>query len=212
MSLTYVISDLHGRLDLLNVALDKILMNAPGTVVFTGDYIDRGPDSAGVVQRIMDGPKDGWRWVPIRGNHEDMMLECVRGTADLGWWVGNGGAATLASYGGEPFAAHLDWCDALPRLWSDEHRVYVHAGMSKQYDMAEQPEEITQWYRYPTGADVGYRGKHVVHGHTPNRNGPELFSQRTNLDTYAVGTGRLVVGVFDDNKPGGPVSLIEVKA
>lgn len=210
MSLTYVISDLHGRLDLLELALAAIEENAPGVVVFTGDFIDRGPDSKGVVDRVKAGPTvDGWRWSVVRGNHEDMALHCADGT-DLAWWVSNGGAETLVSYGGSVSPDHLDWFSSLPRLTWDKYRVYVHAGLDRRVPLDEQIESDTQWKRYPKGATAGYQDKHIVHGHTPVLDGPELFDGRTNLDTGAVFTGRLVVGVFDDNKAGGPVSLIEV--
>lgn len=210
MGLTFVIADIHGRLDLLNSALAEIEARmAGGRIVFTGDYIDRGLESAGVVQRLIDGPPANWEWVCIRGNHEDMLLTCKDGE-NLGWWVANGGGETIVSYGGEINQAHVEWMDALPRLWWDDHRVYTHAGVNESHELTEQVEAVTQWFRYPKGADVGYRGKHVVHGHTPNANGPELFENRTNLDTGAVFTGRLVVGIFEDATPGGPVNLIEI--
>lgn len=212
--LTFVIADLHGRRDLLDIALESISARASrGTVVLTGDYVDRGPDSAGVVARLMGGPPHGWQWVMLRGNHEDMAVECHALSDDrLSWWINNGGAATLSSYGGNIPADHLDWMRERPRIHSDAHRVYVHAGVNPNLDLSDQNEAMTQWFRYPKGADIGYRGKHVVHGHTPNPSGPEVYNHRTNLDTYAVMTGRLVVGVFDDAFSGGPIDLIEINA
>lgn len=211
MTTTYVISDIHGRMDLLELCLDAISKrDNSGKVIFTGDYIDRGPDSAKVVQRMIDGPPDGWEWVHIRGNHEDMMLECIGGE-NLEWWVANGGGATLASYRDEKeIARHLEWMGNLPRLHWDDHRVYTHAGVSEAHAITDQPEAVTQWFRYPKGADVGYRGKHVVHGHTPVEK-PELYSNRTNLDTGGVFTGKMSIGVFSDDISGGPVEIITVK-
>ena len=60
---------------------------------------------------------------------------------------------------------------------------------------------ILLWHRYPEGDDIGYGERHVVHGHTPNPQGPERLSRRTNLDTLAWKTGRLVIAVFDDHTP-----------
>lgn len=209
---TFVVADIHGRLDLLEKALAAIENRAAsGQVIFTGDFIDRGPESRAVVARLMAGPPEEWVWRFVRGNHEDMLLTCMGGD-NLGWWVANGGGATIASYDGEIDQGHVDWMGALPRLLWDEHRVYVHAGVEECYDLHEQPEAVTQWFRYPARADVGYRGRHVVHGHTPMQDGPELYLSRTNLDTGGFFTGRMVVGVFDDDKPGGPVDLIEVSA
>jgi serine/threonine protein phosphatase 1 len=209
MSKTFVIADIHGRLDLLELALAEI-SNWGGTkVIFTGDFIDRGPDSSLVVQRLMDGPDDGSIWSFVRGNHEDMALHCADGT-DLSWWVANGGGETIASYGGEISAAHLDWFNTLPRLTWDKHRVYVHAGVLEQHKLEDQPEQTTQWHRYSKGEDVGHRGRHVVHGHTPI--GPELLENRTNLDAGSFFSGQLSVGVFDDDIAGGPVDLIHISA
>ena len=209
MSRTYVIPDIHGRLDLMNLALDKIEKNGSGRVIFTGDFIDRGPESKGVVDRLIAGPPSGYHWSFVRGNHEDMALHCADGT-DAEWWIGNGGGETMQSYGGAMMPAHLAWFDSLPRLIWDARRVYVHAGVSEEVPLGKQAEKITQWFRYPDGADVGHHARHVVHGHTPVADGPELLKKRTNLDTGAFFTGRLVVGIFDDDKLGGPIDLIEV--
>jgi serine/threonine protein phosphatase 1 len=207
--LTYVVSDIHGRLDLLDLCLAGIARHGKtGRVVFTGDYIDRGPDSKGVIQRLIDGPKEGWKWDFIRGNHEDFLLEAMKGT-DPRTWASNGDIETMKSYDFDVPAQHLDWIDALPRLLWDDQRVYTHAGVSENYKLDEQPEQITQWYRYPKKADVGYHGRHVVHGHTPHHE-PELYKNRTNLDTGGFSTGKMCVGVFDD-KSGPPIDLITVK-
>lgn len=212
--LTFVVPDLHGRYDLLKLALRKIADYATtGKVVFTGDYVDRGPDSRSIVVNMIAGPPEGWSWVNLRGNHEDMMAECalLPPTADnYHWWLSNGGKATLDSYvGHHDIVEHIEWMKNLPTIHHDAYRVYVHAGVSESYDIDQQPESITQWYRYPPRADIGYRGRHVVHGHTIVLN-PELYTNRTNLDTGAVFHGLLFVGVFHDEIPGGPIDLIEV--
>lgn len=214
MSKTYVIGDLHGQFDLMQQALAEIerSRHSGGTVVFLGDYVDRGPQSKQVVERLMQGPPAGWRWVCLKGNHEDMMAETIGGP-DEGWWLGNGGDATVASYGGDIPREHLEWCRSLPMMHQDKHRVYVHAGVepSRPLTEMEQGESVLLWMRYPENCDVEC-DKHVVHGHTPFRDGPVLMAGRTNLDTGAVFFGRLVVGVFDDDKPGGPAGLITIRS
>lgn len=217
---TYAIADLHGRFDLLGAALDRIEAHAEnGKVIFLGDYVDRGPESRQIIERLMAGAPPGWRWTCLQGNHEAMMLETLRKPLHPDWWVGNGGGQTLLSYGHEDGGAykpsvvpkaHLDWIARLPLLYADEHRVFVHAGVSESYPLDEQPEQVLQWFRYPNGADVGYRGRHVVHGHEQFDDGPILLPKRTDLDTFAWYTGRIVVGVFDDAQPGGPVEVLEV--
>jgi serine/threonine protein phosphatase 1 len=100
----------------------------------------------------------------------------------------------------------------LPVIHHDAHRVYVHAGVEPSGPLDQQREEKLLWMRFPAKANITYPGLRIVHGHTPHRHGPELYSGRTNLDTGAVFYGRLVVGVFDDEEPGGPVSLVGVTA
>jgi len=212
MSRTYVVPDLHGRYDLMEKALERIEVGSPsgGTVVFLGDYIDRGRQSRQVIERLLAGPPERWTWVTLKGNHEDMMVSCCDGP-DIGWWLNNGGAETLESYGGKLPVDHIAWAAKLPMLHTDKHRVYVHAGVEPNRPLDAQGEAVLLWMRYPPNAiDIAYPGLHIVHGHTPQKRGPELYHGRTNLDTGAVFYGRLVVGVFDDDKPGGPVSLIEI--
>lgn len=214
MSRTFVVPDIHGRLDLLCEALRVIERRSPegGKVVFLGDYVDRGPESREVVATLVAGPlTPGWSWEFLRGNHEDMMMQCISGH-EIEWWISNGGSATLATYQGKDaeLLEHLEWMAGLPTVLWDEHRVYVHAGVAEQHELTEQPETMTQWYRYPKRADVGYRGKHVVHGHEINMYGPELYPNRTALDTGAVHTGIMAVAEFDDAIPGGPTNILTI--
>lgn len=213
MSRTYVIPDLHGRFDLLQEALARIEASpSGGTVVFLGDYVDRGPDSHGVINHLMAGAPSGWRWVCLRGNHEDMMREVVRGSAEVGWWVGNGGGATLASYGGEIDPAHLDWIEKLPLYHADQHRIYVHAGVDPTIAMEDQTEAMLLWSRLGKHVDCVHLEGYVVHGHTPFEDGPIILDGRANLDTGAVWTGTLCVAVFDDDVSGKPIEVWLVKS
>ena len=129
-------------------------------------------------------------------------------------WMEKGGDATLASYGGDPAAVpktHIDWLDGLPLIYLDAHRVYVHAGVDSGLPLDQQGEATLLTKRYPRGFAAGYGDRHVVHGHDNDPNGPLLYQGRTNLDTLAWRTGRLVIGVFDGDRPGGPVDLIELR-
>jgi diadenosine tetraphosphatase ApaH/serine/threonine PP2A family protein phosphatase len=217
-SKTYVVPDLHGRFDLLETALARIEAAPPGRVVFTGDYIDRGPQSREVLERLIAGPQlAGWRWICLKGNHEDMLIQASADPRKLRWWLDNGGDATLISYGrkrGEAADAsridpvHIEWMRALPLFFEDAFRLYVHAGVDEGVPLSEQSHNL-MWKRYRPDIDVGYGDLHVVHGHDPAEDGPKLFARRTDLDTGAFFTGRLVVGVFDDDIPGGPAALVE---
>jgi serine/threonine protein phosphatase 1 len=222
MSLTYVVPDLHGRFDLLSEARARISAHAagrPGTVILLGDYVDRGPDSRSVVDRLASGLAwsgltDGWRFVALKGNHDAMMVEALRDPSRLTSWIEKGGDAALRSYGGDPAVvppAHVDWLDRLPLWHLDRHRLYVHAGVDAGIPLDRQSATTLLNKRYPPGEPSGFDGRHVVHGHDNFPDGPLLVEGRSNLDTLAWRTGRLVIGIFDDARAGGPLELIEVK-
>lgn len=216
MAKTYAIADLHGRYDLLIQALNEIFRRPDGgTVVTLGDYVDRGPDSRQIISHLMslrEDPQLGWKVICLKGNHEDMMVETLLAPLDPGWWVGNGGETTLKSYNNEVPSNHLYWAKNLPTIHFDAHRIFVHAGVDPTRPLDDQTDEFKLWYRYTDSADIGHGDRHVVHGHTPNPHGPERYNNRTNLDTLAWRTGRLVVAVFDDDTPGGPVEIIEIRS
>jgi serine/threonine protein phosphatase 1 len=217
MSLTYVIPDLHGRFDLLRDALTEIAGHAAGrtgTIVALGDYVNKGPDSRQVVERMRAGVFDGWQLISLKGNHDAMMVEALRNPSKMQGWIEKGGDATLKSYGGDPSRipqADIAWLDGLPLLHADAHRIFVHAGLDPGVALDAQADRTLLWKRYPKGYQGGYGDRHVVHGHNSFAEGPELYEGRTNLDTLAWRTGRLVTGVFDDDKPGGPVDFVVVK-
>jgi serine/threonine protein phosphatase 1 len=221
VSRTYAIPDLHGRLDLLDRAIDAVVRHAQGmasTIITLGDYVDRGPQSRQVVERLMNWRPDGVRVVNLKGNHEAMMLAVCANLAELDWWIKNGGGETLASYGQSPThpdlraipADHLNWIANLPLLHADRHRIFVHAAVDPATPLNQQNEETLLWKRYPGGTDVGHGLRHVVHGHHANVQAPIVGKHKTNLDGLAWKTGRLVVGVFEDDSAGGPSDFLEI--
>ena len=224
MSQTYAIADLHGRFDLLEMALVKIVDHAelPATLVTLGDYVDRGPDSRQVIERLMGGLNDeDWRLICLKGNHEDIMWQTCRGIVpDCGWWLTNGGGATLISYGQQQGdeadvtivpAEHLRWIERLPLMHVDNHRIFVHAGVNPKNSLDKQDPQDVIWKIYDHRDDSGYGQRHIVHGHDAHAHGPILKRNRTDLDTLAWRTGRLVIGVFDNDVPGGPFDILEVR-
>lgn len=224
MSLTYAIADLHGRYDLLVKALNAIFRRpGGGTVVTLGDYVDRGPESRQIIEHLKslrENTRDGWSLVCLKGNHEDMMVETLTAPLNPQWWIGNGGGQTLISYGHlargnyDPTVVptdHIAWLSALPKMHVTKHRIYVHAGVDPTRSLDDQKDEVLLWWLYPDGADLGHGERHVVHGHHQFEDGPKLFANRTDLDTFAWYTGRIVVGVFDEEKPGGPIEVIEIR-
>jgi serine/threonine protein phosphatase 1 len=216
MNLTYAIPDLHGRFDLLCDALAKIAGHASGnsgTIVGLGDYVNKGPHSKQVVERLRRGVFDGWKFFPLKGNHDAMMVEALRDPSKMNGWIERGGDTTLKSYGGDPSVipqADIAWLESLPLMHVDTHRIFVHAGVDPDVALDVQAERTLLWKRYPKGYKQGFGDRHVVHGHNSFAEGPELYEGRTNLDTLAWRTGRLVIGVFDDAKPAGPVDFVMV--
>ena len=227
---TYAIGDVHGRLDLLRLAIDAIAEHtagAPFRVVFLGDYVDRGPDSRGVVELLIDLRKR-WPVTCLKGNHEALMVQAITepGGEWMGLWLENGGEETLRSYGARPGddleaaipPEHLRWMSGLPRTTGDGHRIYVHAGLMPGTPVDRQKDETLLWIRERfLTARAGEFEAHVVHGHTPLWDGkpnpaePELLAHRTNLDTAAFASGVLTIGVFDAETPGGPIEVLKVR-
>ncbi|WP_158815216.1 metallophosphoesterase [Methylocapsa sp. S129] len=168
---TYVVPDLHGRFDLLKLALSSIEKNEAGSVVFTGDYIDRGPQSREVIERLIAGPSTGWKWICLLGNHEDMLIQASQNWLKIRQWLRNGGEATLRSYGSKTGSmldfsmvepAHVAWMQALPLFHRDQHRVYVHAGMEEGVPLDQQSKHTLIWKRYGEGSAEGYGALHIV--------------------------------------------------
>jgi serine/threonine protein phosphatase 1 len=223
MSFTYAIPDVHGRLDLLDAGLARVAQHAAGeraTIVTLGDYVDRGPNSRGVIECLMAWRSETLTLVALKGNHEAMMWETCNNLLELGRWVENGGGQTLASYGVNYSLldsnlrlvpqAHLDWIANLAVMHVDRHRVFAHAGVDCKIPLSRQSEQVLLWKRYPAGFDRGHGDRHVVHGHHADPKAPLVTSGKTNLDGLAWQTGRLVIGVFDDDRPGGAVEFLEI--
>lgn len=223
MTLTYAIPDLHGRFDLLDQALSRILEHAGGQdacVVTLGDYVDRGPNSREVIEFLMAWPFPSLRLVALKGNHEAMMWEACNNLVETEYWLANGGDTTLVSYGefraGDSIRSliperHLQWIGELPTIYADTHRVFVHAGVDPGVPLNQQREQTLLWKRYPRGFSSGHGRRHVVHGHHADERGPVVSKGKTNLDAMAWRTGRLVVGIFRDDTVGGGVEFLEVR-
>ena len=204
---TFVIADIHGRADLLEIALSKIYNYASeGTIITLGDYIDRGPNSKEVVNILMNKVKPEYKLINLSGNHEDFLINRADNRM-LGSWLVNGGFQTLESYNHEIPKEHDEWYQNLKIYYEDEHRFYVHAWIKEGVKAEKQYKHDLLWGRFNDKDDYSYLGKHIVHGHTPHKE-PELLQNRTNLDTGAYSTGKLVVAVFIDEIPGGPDKIL----
>jgi serine/threonine protein phosphatase 1 len=218
--LTYVIGDIHGCADLLDALLERIADHAADRgrrLVFLGDYIDRGPDSAAVLRTVS---RLNWaepeHVICLMGNHERMLLDALQTPQAAEHWLYNGGEATLASFGareaGDLPRDTLDWLEGLPTLHGDDARWYVHAGFRPGAAIPDPDDHNRLWIREPFLEGDHDFGRHVVHGHTPQRNGgPEIRRFRTNLDTAAVYGGALTAGVFSAAQ-GPALHFLQVRA
>lgn len=219
MLLTYAVGDIHGSLEKLENLIAGCRQHADGramTFVFLGDYIDRGPQSSGVVHFLIDLRSQlPGHVVTLMGNHEAWALAAADGTMPPSNWLLSGGAETLRSYGireaGELPLEHLEWMRALRLTHDDGRRLFVHAGINPTKPLDGQAESDLLWIREPFLSDRRDYGRLIVHGHTPLITGmPEPHSNRLNLDTAAVFGGPLSAAVFDDNQTN-PISFLQAE-
>lgn len=205
----YVVGDIHGQLAQLDRALDLIKKDGgcSARVVFLGDYTDRGPDSKGVLDRLIRGRDEGQDWTFIKGNHDRMFEWFMEDTPrpdrhlpiDRTWLHERlGGDTTLASYGvtlaGRPSlgevhaeahrkvpASHIEFLKGNPLCVETEHLFLVHAGIRPEVPFEDQTEHDMLWIRQGFIDDTTPHPKLVVHGHTALEY-PEHAGNRINLD------------------------------
>lgn len=212
MSLTIAIGDIHGCHEQLLQMLETLeAFYSGGKIVFLGDYIDRGPDSRSVVDRVMAGPtKPDWEWIALKGNHEAMMVAAVGAGDHVAGWLENGGVETIDSYNGQIADTVLYWMASLPIILIDPYRIFVHAGVDESRPLEKQLERTLLWSRPAEGYSGDYWGRHVCHGHTPAAENPITIGNRTNIDSGCVFGGSLTAAVFDDDKPGPPIRFVNI--
>lgn len=218
----YAVADIHGRLDLLlrlEAQIREDLAARPTAaplICYLGDYVDRGPASAGVVERLAAPPCDGLRRAFLKGNHEDRMLAFLEAPAANGpGWMNFGGRQALASYGLSKAQIEAeDWPvlrDALAAALPPPHLaflralrlalrwggyLFVHAGLDPARPLSDQDPHDLMWIREPfltSDRDFGLR---VVHGHVIHPE-PVLRANRIGLDTGAYRSGVLTCGVLE---------------
>lgn len=225
-SVIYAIGDIHGESSKLDLMHSMIRADARGraadrkVVVYLGDYVDRGPDSAGVVERLVGDPLPGFETVFLKGNHEEFMLHFLETGDSASGWFHNGGLDTLEGYGVE-VRGHSLWRpdsgelrDALDEKLPDSHRrflealdlyhiegdyLFVHAGIRPGRALEEQTAADMLWIRnrfLESNKDHGFM---VVHGHTP-RDFPEIRPNRIGIDTGAVYGGKLTALALEGEK------------
>ncbi len=216
----YAVGDIHGRLDLLDALAEQIradLVSAPPEVmtVFLGDYVDRGPASAGVLDRLSRGDFPTPIYA-LRGNHEDVVMRFLDDETVLESWRGFGGIATLRSYGvdvTEPIrgGGYGVARQSLLARMPPEHRLFLerthfaaslgdyffcHAGVRPGVaPQCQNPTDLL-WIREEFLCHKGSWGQIIVHGHTPVPR-PEVLPNRINVDTGAFASSILTALVLE---------------
>ncbi|MBN9309596.1 metallophosphoesterase family protein, partial [Devosia sp.] len=221
------IGDVHGCFAELLALERRIIADATGVagekwIVTLGDYIDRGPASAQVVDHLMAPPPADFRRICLLGNHEQMLLDFLAAPRANPYLLEYGGWETAQSYGlntsaginltglardlrGRMPPEHLQWLEQLPIALSVPGYIFAHAGIRPGLTLDEQSDQDLLWIRQPfLDSLASQAGTIVVHGHTPVAE-PEQTAARINVDTGCFATGRLTAVRID---AGGGVSFL----
>jgi len=212
----YAVGDIHGCADLLRDLHARIeadmaaRRDADVTIVYLGDYVDRGPSSAAVLDALIGTPPRGATRCLLKGNHEALMLSFLDHPESGQSWLRVGGLETLSSYGIDVSGTlrsrgYAGLSDELAKAMPETHRralaglrlsasvgdyFFCHAGVRPGVSLERQQEEDLVWIRDAFTASRVKFGKVVVHGHTPVKT-PEVHPNRIAIDTEAYKTGRL---------------------
>jgi serine/threonine protein phosphatase 1 len=215
-TVVYAIGDVHGCYKELLALEQKILLDAlpfrgRKIIIMLGDYIDRGIQSARVLDHLIAPPPKGFLRACLAGNHEVAMLNYLDGHLSREPWLAAGGLETLFSYGLDPVrlanlygsseevdqrireaipAGHVNFMRTLPVLICSQKFVFVHAGIRPGIDLAEQDEDDLLTIRSEFFETAHLLDRWVVHGHTPV-DIPRLEGRRLDIDTGAFQSGRL---------------------
>ena len=224
-TVVYAIGDIHGRLDLLERIQQSIADDAARRaasrrqLVYLGDYVSRGPDSAGVVDRVRAWLPEGFQRITLKGNHEDLLLRFLDGEIDTGrHWLDYGGLEAMAAYGvaiadqearddasvvalrrdlaGRIPASHLDFFRTLQISHTAGDYFFVHGGVKPGVPLSKQSARDCLWIRKTFLNSNADHGAMVVHGHSISDQ-PEIRHNRIGIDTGAYRSGVLTCLVLD---------------
>lgn len=201
MGRVLAIGDVHGCLTALDTLLGFVRPGPADQLVFLGDYVDRGPDTKGVLDRLLE-LRRRYDVVTLRGNHEVMMLAAATGRDDFRFWRSCGGAEALESYAGPDGAGTVDdipdahWQLVGQRCvdwYETETHIFVHANLNPDLPPGEQPTDWLHWHPLSRARHRPHRsGKTMVCGHSEQRDGQPLVLERAVcIDTWAYGDGWL---------------------
>ncbi len=201
---TIVFGDIHGCAEALDALLDVIEPMADDRLIMLGDYVDRGPDSRAVLQRILS-LADRCQLVPLLGNHELMLMRALESMEQLIFWLGYGGQQTVDSYGGDPHQIpreHIDFMRSCQLHFETDTHIFVHANYQHDQPLNEQPEDKLLWTHLSQSLPPPhYSGKKVFVGHTPQVSGDIMdLGYLACIDTCCYGGGWLTAVDVDSGE------------
>ncbi len=193
MRRTIAIGDIHGCLEALDALLDAIKPTKNDTIVTVGDYVDRGPDSRGVIERLMQ-LEETTNLIPLMGNHEEMLIAVLDRQMEPYGWLNHGGVETMESYGfsGDLNCippSHRDFLKRLGEYYENDTHFVVHANYDPDQELADQPSDLLRWVKISNVLPGPHlSGKKAIVGHTHDRQG-EIFQvpHLVCIDTYCYG-------------------------
>ncbi len=222
---TFVVGDVHGRRDQLSALLEMLPRDeAADTLVFLGDLIDRGPDAPGCVDLVMKVQQENpERVLCLRGNHEQMLLDFIEGSANLWITPVTGGERTFEQYTGKALSVtrekdlddarravessvppeHLDFFKTLPFYHEDHYAIYVHAGLDRAKHPRDTPPQSLLWMR-DMEFYKNYRGKPCIFGHTPT----PLLPLRGRVGRHGIYISHSAIGIDTGYSLQSPLSCL----
>lgn len=216
----YAVGDIHGCAGLLDKLMDIIAEDAAeaeaARIVFLGDYVDRGPDSKGVIDRLLEIQESRPDTVFLKGNHEALLLDFLSDPEDMFHWLDWGGEETLHSYGLEDILArapeelgaefakalpaeHENFLKSLPLTHIEGDYLFVHAGLRPGVALEDQDEEDMLWIRkrFQNAVRSERPPYTIIHGHQPVK-APVDKGWRVDVDTGACWSGKLTAVVLEN--------------
>ena len=195
---TLAIGDIHGCLDALETLVDFVGLSDDDRLITLGDYVDKGPDSAGVLDWLVSRNKRS-QLVALRGNHDLMMLEARDDDESQAQWMLCGGPSTLASYGktksSDPLGAvpkrHWKFLNKTRLFYETKHHFFVHGNVYPDLPLHKQPDYMLMWEKF-YDVQPHRSGKTMVCGHTSQKDGQvNDVGHAICIDTWACGDGWL---------------------
>jgi serine/threonine protein phosphatase 1 len=192
---TIAIGDVHGCSQALRAVVDAIELTKDDTLVMMGDYIDRGPDSRGTIDLVLE-LEQTYRLVPLLGNHELMLLDSLENPRVIGMWLECGGDATVRSYDGRlenVRAEHLAFIRRCKRYYETPTHFFIHANYAANVPLDEQPDYLAFWEHIYSHLPAAHEnGKIAIVGHTSQKSGQVLdLGHCICIDTFCHGGGWL---------------------